>query len=138
MRKFLETSERTFLPAQLSHPHNTGTLFLTLISYHTSRLKHFQIWTDYFHSHISPLSHTTHPPDKPWFTNFPHFSRKSIVTITHSRFNHHSLPANLARFIPDISPYCTLHPNTLTMATPNYIFFNSPIYSPRSSPLNKS
>ena len=124
MREFLETSERTFLPAQHWHP-LSHTDFLSHL-----KAQHSQIWPDYFHSHISPHSayFRIQPtlPNKPWFTNFPHFSRKSIVTITRLRFNHRSLPANLTRFISDISPFCTLHPDTVTLATPNHIFFQCP------------
>jgi len=61
-------------------------------------------------------------PSNPWFVDLPRFTRKSIVAICRLRFGHHCLLATLARFIPDLSPYCPLHPHALTLATPNHIF----------------
>ena len=42
------------------------------------------------------------------FSYIPHYP----LIISHLRFNHIRLPANLAHFIPNLSPLCPLHPNT--------------------------
>jgi len=65
-------------------------------------------------------------PSNPWFFDLPEFTGKSIVAICRLRFGHHCLPATLARFIPDLSPYYPLHPHTLILATPNHIFLEYP------------
>ena len=41
-------------------------------------------------------------------------------------FGHNRLPATLSRFIPTISPYYSLHPETDTLATMNHLFFQCP------------
>jgi len=93
-----------------------------------SQLRHSQTqyWTQYHQNNIGKLLIYKHiQPNlrpKPWFLHCPQSSRKTIVSICQIRFGHHRLPASLARFIPNISPYCPLHPETLTLYTPNHIF----------------
>ena len=93
-------------------------------SYH--RNSHTQSWTTHF---IANINH--HPdyfriqpslPNKPWFANFPSLSRGAIVSICRLHFGHHCLPATLARFLSNVSPYCPLHPTTFTLAISNHIF----------------
>jgi len=84
-----------------------------------------ETWTTHFNSDIS---HRIQPsiPSNPWFVNLLGFTSKSIVAICRLRFEHHCLPATLARFIPYLSPYCPFHPHTLTLATLNHIFLECP------------
>ena len=109
-REFPEMNEQTSRPVYHSTDHTTLTFhFPHYLSTHL-RDEHSKIWTKHFHSHISRLSAYSRIqptlPTKPWFTDFSHLSWKSIVAICRLRFNHHYLPANLARFIPNISRHC--------------------------------
>ena len=63
---------------------------------------------------------------RPWFSHFSHFSRKTIISIFCFRFGDDSLPANLSKFIPSISPYCPQHPEINTQASLNHIFLQCP------------
>jgi len=57
--------DKTLLPTQLPHPHNTGTHIPTVISYHTSRLNTLEsgLTTSIATSALFwLLSHTTHSP----------------------------------------------------------------------------
>jgi len=54
--------------------------------------------------------------------------RPNCVAICCLWFNHHCLPANLARFILSISPYCPLHRDTFTLATPSIYKAFTPCY----------
>jgi len=88
-------------------------------------------WTRNFNSNISHTSAyyqiQLSIPSNPWFFDLPGFTRESIVAIRRLiRFGHDYLPATLARFIPNLSPYCPLHPHTRTLATSNHIFLECP------------
>jgi len=48
------------------------------------------------------------------------------------RFGHNRLPTTLSRFIPTISPYYPLHPETNTLATMDHQFFRCPKLKPLS------
>ena len=47
---------------------------------------------------------------KPWFVDSPCYACKTIVFLCRLRFKHHCLPATRSRFVPNIDPYCPLHP----------------------------
>jgi len=83
--------------------------------------------------HIFNVNHTStyyriQPsiPSNPWLVDLPGFTRKTIVSICRLRFGHHCLPATLARFLSDLSPYCPFHPHTLTLSIPNHILLECP------------
>ena len=94
------------------------------------RNSHTQSWTTHFianinhHSDYLRIQPSLH--NKPWFVDFPSFLRRAIVPICQLRFGHHCLPATLARFMPNVLPYCPLHPTTFTLTTLNHIFFVYP------------
>jgi len=87
-------------------------------------------WSTHYKTKLNQHSHyrRIQPdiPSKTWYSKFPNFPRKIIISINRLRFNHNCLPANLARFLPNTSPYCPLHPHTLTLGTANHIFFQCP------------
>ena len=71
-----------------------------------------ETWKTHFHSNINHTStyYRIQPtiPSNQWFGDLPGFTLKSIVSICRLHFRHHCLPATLARFIPDLGPYCPL------------------------------
>ena len=97
-----------------STPASAPTFSLLTHSYLIIHLKNnlTETWTTHFNSNISHTSiyYRIQPsiPSNPWFVDLPGFTRKSMVAICHFRFGHHCLPATLARFIPDLSPYTAL------------------------------
>lgn len=65
-------------------------------------------------------------PTRPWYSQFSYIRRHPLVVISRLRFNHNRLPANLARFIPDFSPFCPLHPDNPLKASTKHILFICP------------
>ena len=72
---------------------------------------HTQIWSNNYKKSINHnsdyfrLGPVLHP--KPWFVDFTHFYRNSIVSICRLRFSHSRLPVNLPIMLK-ISPYLSL------------------------------
>jgi len=89
------------------------------------RNSHTQSWTTHFIDNINHHSDyfRIQPslPNKFWFVNFPNLLREAIVSICRLRLDsHHYLPATLACFIPNVSPYFSLHPTTVSSSAQNY------------------
>ena len=69
-----------------------------------------QLYEQTINHHSSYYKIQPHLPTRPWYSRFKYIPRHPVVLISPLRLNHNRLPANLARFIPDKSPLCTLHP----------------------------
>lgn len=65
-------------------------------------------------------------PPRPWYSEDRYILYYPAVLIPRLHFNHNRIPANLARFIFDISPICTHHLDDPQSATLTYILFTYP------------
>ena len=90
----------------------------------------FSKWNDSYASLSDPRSpyFLLQPqlPPFPWykFTDLSH--RKHIVKLCRLRFGHTCLPAHIHRFLPNVSPFCPLHPEDEIHADPHHIFSECP------------
>jgi len=102
--------------------------------------ENLETWNNHFSQNIRHSSFyyllQNNLPSRPWFTLNNYSDRKFIVTICRLRFEHNRLPYYLAKFLPDTSPVCPLHPHDLVIADLNHILFQCPLLNQQQNILH--
>lgn len=97
---------------------------------HDIKADNLKSWTELY---INSINHKSiyfqiqpRLPPRPWYSKFNNIPRHPAILISRLRFNHNRLPANLARFIPQVDSLCNFHQDNPQKATLLHVLFVCP------------